>query len=321
MAAVGSVMSHVLSPLGVLYGWYQNRRLQGTGSGVSAPVIAVDRLTPDADRLSLTISILQILQMMGRTPAVLWGGMSGMSSADITQVDPMMQTAAEVGDEALLLSAFAPVWMGRGRAHLAERAIAKGADILLSDGIFNTAELCADVAIITVGAEQGFGNGKCWPAGPLPVPLDFGLERADMLITVGDDRSQRRFLDQWANRIPIPHLTAQYSVLETGMDWQDMPVLAFAGIARPEAFFLALRQLGANLIRAEALSDHQELTPALLHRLETSANQTGAQLVTTEQDAVRLPVGFRQKVLTVPIRLQINENDALQDLLRAKCFG
>ena len=98
------------------------------------------------------------------------------------------------------------------------------------------------------------------------------------------------------------------------MNWKEGKYLAFAGIAHPDKFFETLRSIGANVIDCVALSDHQKLNGQILKRLERKAETAHAQLVTTEKDAVRLPNNFRKKVLSLPVRVEFDDKDELEDL-------
>jgi tetraacyldisaccharide 4'-kinase len=99
------------------------------------------------------------------------------------------------------------------------------------------------------------------------------------------------------------------------MDWRGLRTLGFAGIGRPEKFFATLRGLGAELAATHAFPDHASYHPRVLVRLETEARSLGAQLVTTEKDAVRLPRSFRPRVLVLPVRLELEDWSLLDTAL------
>lgn len=312
------VIPRLLDPVGRLYGLAGHvRHHLVTPKKAGAPVICIGNLTAGgAGKTPMAIYVARRLQAMGETPQFLTRGYGGREKGPLF-VDGDLHDARQVGDEPLLLSHVAPTWVSRDRVAGAAAALAAGASqIIMDDGLQNP-HLAKDIRLLVIDGAVGFGNGRLLPAGPLREPIRSALSAIDAAIVIGKDRA--------AIGASLPkNLTRFSAALEPACDkstFKGLPVLAFAGIGRPEKFYTTLREIGARIVETHAFPDHYAYRKADIERLLERARQFDAVPVTTEKDHVRLPSMLGKHVEKLPVRLTVHQPESLDELLSGVLFS
>jgi len=301
------VIPRLLSPFSGITAALTARRVAQPGWRAPAPVICAGNVTVGgAGKTTVALDIGQRLVAQGRAVHFLLRGYGGtvrgphrVASSD---------TVAMVGDEALLLANVAPTWVGADRSASARAAIAAGAEVLVMDDGLQNPSLRQDVSLLVIDGPSGFGNGRLLPAGPLREPVAAAVSRCSAAILIGDDAHGV------AATLPIKVLRARLVPGAEVADLRGRPVVAFAGIARPDKFFGMLRTEGVELADVVPFPDHHPYGEAEIARLITSAGRD--ILVTTPKDAVRLPAAVRLGVRVVGVALAWEPADAIDALLR-----
>src|SRR5215471_299078 len=184
--AGAATVAALLSPIGALYGFSVRAGQVSTKPyRARARVLCVGNLTAGGSgKTPVALALGLMLRARGKTVAFLTRGYGGRSRGPII-VDPARHSAADVGDEALLLAAKALTIVAHDRAQGAALADAKGIGAIVMDDGFQNFQLAKDLSILVIDAETGLGNPRLIPAGPLREPPDTGFRRADALILMG----------------------------------------------------------------------------------------------------------------------------------------
>lgn len=291
-------------------------RTRPTDPGIA--VISIGNLTVGGSgKTPVAREVLRLLRRSGIDAQALSRGYGGKLEGPV-RVAPDIHTAAEVGDEPLMLALDSPTWVARDRVAGANAAAAAGAEALVLDDGHQNPALKKTVSLIVVDGETRddewpFGDGSVFPSGPMREPLKAGLARADaVVILMPSDLAE-----------PDPELLHTFGELPVFVARLEPdgppptgPLVGFAGIAKPWKVERSLKAAGADLVEFAPFPDHAAFREEDLRFLLDRATQFEARLVTTEKDWSRLPPQWRERVASWPVKATFADEAAVLQVLR-----
>ena len=302
------LLSRLLAPFSGPVADATARRMAQPGWRPPVPVVCCGNPgVGGAGKTPLALDLGARLTRRGARVAFLTRGYGGrgQTAARVT----LGHEVRDVGDEALLLAAVAPTFVGADRVASAKAAVEAGATVLVMDDGLQNPGLVKDLSFIVVDGAVGFGNGRVLPAGPLREPVAASAARCQAAIVIGDEHPS-------IGRLLPLHLPVLRATLRPeAPDLAGRRVLAFAGIGRPSKFFTTLAEAGAVLVGHRAFADHHRFHPAELRRLQRRAEKLDAVLVTTPKDAVRLPPEWLEVVHVADASLAWADETQIERLL------
>lgn len=290
-----SLLSRLLAPLGAIYGTITAQRMSRAAASAGIPVLCVGNYhLGGAGKTPTTFALVKLLRELGERPFVVSRGYGGAQQGPL-RVEPATHSAADVGDEPLMMALSVPVIVSRDRVAGANLAHAQGASVVLLDDGFQNPSLAKDASLIVIDAARGVGNGSVFPAGPLRAPLEPQIARTDALIVIGEGDAASK-IAEFVTMRGAPVLRARLKPDEASVSaLRGQRVLAFAGIGDPARFFATLRANGVDVTEERAFADHHPFSPDEIERLLSDAAVKSLTPVTTEKDMARIRSDVRLK--------------------------
>lgn len=316
--APGQVRRMLLTPLSWIWAAVTANRIAKTvPADGGVPVICVGNLT--AGGTGKTPVVRELLRLLAAQGVAAHGLSRGYGGAlkGVHRVDPAIHTAADVGDEPLMLAHDYPIWIGADRPAGARAAKTAGARVVVMDDGHQNPSLKKTLSLVVVDGETRnnewpFGDGAVFPAGPMREPLAVGLARADAVVLLLPADLPEPDPELLALFGDTPVLVAR---LQPAAPPPPGPQVGFAGVGKPWKVERALTAAGCDLKDFAPFPDHGAFDERTLLELQRRAGDFGAGLVTTEKDWVRLPPEWRSRVAMWPVKATFEDEAAVLELL------
>jgi len=288
------------------------------------PVISVGNITlGGTGKTPMVAWIADYLMRRGLRVVVLSRGYGGSAQGTIQIVSDgktLLLSPEEAGDEPCLLAGMLPglmVVIGADRYRAGQRALEElKPDLCILDDGFQHLRLRRDLNILLLDARQPFAGGVTLPGGLLR-ESPTAAARADLVIYTRSPEGAAGpglFPDKpycWTkHRFSgiVPLIGGELRGFAAAIDCR---VMAFSGIADPEAFFCGLEGVGVRPVTTLSFPDHTpygEAEIAAILRLKVASCST--LLLTTQKDAVKLVPYIERLVGCFAVVLELVVDDA-----------
>lgn len=322
----------LLLPSSFVYGGIGFVRLKAYAQGMmervktDVPVVSIGNLSVGGTgKTPVTIDITRKLIEAGHRVAILSRGYKRKSTAPYTVVSDggrILSTCAEAGDEPYMIAQAVPqAIMISGKNRSSTSAIACNefkCDVIVLDDGFQHLKLRRDADVVLLDYSETLDDALV-PAGRLREPFS-ALGRATHIVIskvphYPDPERIRRFQNLAAKYAPGAQLSmcrfkpASLRTADgnTQSEIVGKRVVAFCGIARPNAFVDSIKQIGAEVVSLNAFPDHHWFSQSELTETEHDRVVLNADyIITTEKDIVRLdiPKEMRDRVLALVMEIE-----------------
>ena len=299
---------------GLRRAWYAR---PGRRKHLAHRVISVGNLSMGGSgKTPVVAAIARLLRQQGERAAILTRGYGRRDATEgvlvVSDGRRVMEPVERSGDEPQLLARTltgVPILVSADRylaGVFAERQL--GVTVSILDDGFQHVQLARDVDLLLVSPADL--NDRVVPSGRLREPLD-AARLADALLVTGTAEDVGKVAGALGHSTAF-QVVQKYGAL-VGRGVSASPggpdnarptgerVVAFAGIARPERFFSALRSLGYDVVHEIAFPDHHWYTTRDIELIHTVARDAKAIIVTTGKDAVRCALQCAVLPMTVDI--------------------
>ncbi len=251
----------------------------------------------------------------------------------VSNGEEVLMNSEEAGDEPFMLAKNLPgvvVITGRDRVKSGRFAIDRfKADALILDDGFQYLSIRGRMNLLLVDQTNPFGNHSLLPRGILREPVSH-LKRASYVFLTKSENDPdlnlletiRKYNDQ-AEIIRCVHKPKFFrevnGEIKKGLSFlYESFVGVFCGIASPRGFEQIIDRMSGELRFRRRFLDHHRYEAEELDRMFQQAKNSGADImVTTEKDAVRIPISYKPILPLFYVRMEIEIVEGFEDFQEA----